>query len=282
MLCETIDLYRYFGLEKQEWREGILTTYVPHSIENELRPKFRPGMLVIPGGGYRMRSDREKEPVALAYLKEGYCAFTLDYSVSTAYPAPLIEACMAMIYLRENAAKYHLDPAHIAAIGFSAGAHLAGMLSLLTGRPEITSVLGERATSARPDAVVLAYPVVTMGEWAHEGSRDVITGGDEVLKELLSLEKQVTKEAPPAFLWHTQEDVCVPVENSLLLAAAYRRAGAPFALHIFEHGPHGMSLVSPETSDQTEYDQFLAPVGKWLPLSLDWLKSRGFSVRPRD
>ena len=282
MIYERVDLYRYFGIERGERAEGYLTAYVPDPLVPEIKAKLRPGMLVIPGGGYRMRSDREKEPIALAYLQEGYCAFTLDYSVSTAYPAPLIEACMAMIYLRENAGKYGLDSAHIAAIGFSAGAHLAGMLSLLAGRPEITSVLGERAASARPDAVVLAYPVITMGEWAHEGSRDVITDGDEALKELLSLEKQVTKEAPPVFLWHTQEDVCVPVENSLLLAAAYRKAGAPFALHIFEHGPHGMSLASPETNDQTEYDRFLAPVGKWLPLSLDWLKSRGFSVRPRD
>ncbi|HIZ73425.1 MAG TPA: alpha/beta hydrolase [Candidatus Gallimonas intestinavium] len=282
MLCETIDLYRYFGLEKQEGREGILTTYVPHSIENELRPKFRPGMLVIPGGGYRMRSDREKEPVALAYLKEGYCAFTLDYSVSTAYPAPLIEACMAMIYLRENAAKYHLDPAHLAAIGFSAGGHLAGMLSMLYEEPEIVSVLGERAKNARPDAVVLSYPVITMGERTHGGTRDVITGGREELLQRLSLENRVSKKAAPAFLWHTQEDDCVPVENSLLLAAAYRKAGVPFAMHIFEHGPHGLSLISPETNDQTEYDTQLAPVGKWLPLSLDWLKSRGFSVRPRD
>ena len=282
MICETIDLYQYFGLEKQEGREGTLTTYVPHSIENELRPKLRPGMLVIPGGGYRMRSDREKEPVALAYLQEGYCTFTLDYSVSTAYPAPLIEACMAMIYLRENAAKYHLDPAHIAAIGFSAGAHLAGMLSMLYEEPEIVSVLGERAKNARPDAVVLSYPVITMGERTHGGTRDVITGGREELLQRLSLENRVSKKAAPAFLWHTQEDDCVPVENSLLLAAAYRKAGVPFAMHIFEHGPHGLSLISPETNDQTEYDTQLAPVGKWLPLSLDWLKSRGFSVRPRD
>lgn len=282
MICETIDLYQYFGLEKQEGREGTLTTYVPHSIENELRPKLRPGMLVIPGGGYRMRSDREKEPVALAYLQEGYCAFTLDYSVSTAYPAPLIEACMAMIYLRENAAKYHLDPAHLAAIGFSAGGHLAGMLSMLYEEPEIVSVLGERAKNARPDAVVLSYPVITMGERTHGGTRDVITGGREELLQRLSLENRVSKKAAPAFLWHTQEDDCVPVENSLLLAAAYRKAGVPFAMHIFEHGPHGLSLISPETNDQTEYDTQLAPVGKWLTLSLDWLKSRGFSVRPRD
>lgn len=280
MIHEKVDLYRYFGIERGEQAEGYLTAYVPASLEPELKAKLRPGMLVIPGGGYWFRSGREKEPVALAYLREGYCAFTLDYSVQTAFPVPLLEAAMAMIYLRENAAKYGLDPAHLAAIGFSAGGHLAGMLSLLYEEPEIVSVLGDRAKEARPDAVVLSYPVITMGERTHGGTRDNITGGSEELLQRLSLEKRVLEKAPPAFLWHTQEDDCVPVENSLLLAAAYRKAGVPFAMHIFEHGPHGLSLISPETSDQTEYDTRLVSVGKWFSLSLDWLKSRGFAVRP--
>lgn len=280
MFYEKIDLYHYFGLPKEEGREGILTTYVPFPIENELRPKLRPGMLVIPGGGYEFRSDREKEPVALAYLREGYCAFTLDYSICTPFPVPLTEACMAMIYLRENAAKYRLDPAHIAVIGFSAGGHLAGMLSMLYDEPEIVSVLDERARAARPDAAVFSYPVVTMGEETHKGTHDVITGGDLKLAERLSLERRVNERSAPAFIWHTQEDTTVPVENSLLLASAYRRASVPFALHIFEHGHHGLSLASPETCDQSEDDAFLSPVGKWLTLSLEWLTSRGFAVRP--
>lgn len=200
--------------------------------------------------------------------------------MQTLFPVPLLEAVMAMIYLRENAAKYGLDPAHLAAIGFSAGGHLAGMLSMLWEEPEIVSVLGDRVKDARPDAVVLSYPVITMGERTHGGTRDVITGGSEVLLQRLSLENRVSKKAAPAFLWHTQEDDCVPVENSLLLASAYRKAGVPFAMHIFEHGPHGLSLVSSETNDQTEYDTQLAPVGKWFSLSLDWLKSRGFAVKP--
>lgn len=280
MIYEKVDLYRYFGKGRGERAEGYLTAYVPDPLVPEIKAKLRPGMLVIPGGGYWFRSGREKEPVALAYLREGYCTFTLDYSVQTLFPVPLLEAVMAMIYLRENAAKYGLDPAHLAAIGFSAGGHLAGMLSMLCEEPEIVSVLGERAKNARPDAVVLSYPVVTMGERTHGGTRDVITGGREELLQRLSLENRVSKKAAPAFLWHTQEDDLVPVENSLLLAAAYRKAGVPFAMHIFEHGPHGLSLISPETNDQTEYDTQLAPVGKWFSLSVDWLKSRGFAVKP--
>lgn len=280
MIYEKVDLYRYFGIERGEQAEGYLTAYVPDPLVPEIKAKLRPGMLVIPGGGYWFRSGREKEPVALAYLREGYCAFTLDYSVQTLFPVPLLEAVMAMIYLRENAAKYGLDPMHLAAIGFSAGGHLAGMLSMLCEEPEIVSVLGDRVKGARPDAVVLSYPVITMGERTHGGTRDVITGGREELLQRLSLENRVSKKASPAFLWHTQEDDCVPVENSLLLASAYRKAGVPFAMHIFEHGPHGLSLVSPETSDQTEYEVQLAPVGKWFSLSLDWLKSRGFAVKP--
>lgn len=280
MTYETIDLYDYFNIPRGEGAEGYLTTYVPFSIANEIKPKLRPGMLVMPGGGYGMRSDREKETVALAFLAKGYCAFTLDYSVRTPYPVPLLEAAMAMVYLRVNAEKYHLDREHLAAVGFSAGGHLAGMLGILHSEREIAERLKERVKDVRPDAVVLAYPVVTMGEGTHEGTRDIITGGDEELLQRLSLEKRVTPSAAPAFLWHTVEDDCVPAENSMMLAAAYRKAGVPFALHIFEHGHHGMSLVTPEVNDQTEYDNFVAPVGKWFSLAQDWLKSRGFAVKP--
>ena len=197
MIYEKVDLYRYFGIERGEQAEGYLTAYVPDPLVPEIKAKLRPGMLVIPGGGYWFRSGREKEPVALAYLREGYCAFTLDYSVQALFPVPLLEAAMAMIYLRENAAKYGLDPAHLAAIGFSAGGHLAGMLSMLYEEPEIVSVLGERAKNARPDAVVLSYPVITMGERTHGGTRDVITGGREELLQRLSLENRVSKKAAP-------------------------------------------------------------------------------------
>ena len=283
MIFTKIDLYSEMHLPRKDAVQGFLEAYRHTQLSERGIRKRRPALLVIPGGGYGMLSEREAEPVALQFFAEGFDCFVLRYDVAPLhYPTPLLQAGMAMLWLRKNASALAIDDTHIAAAGFSAGGHLAGCLAFLWRDAALQAAFGRDTNAIRPDACLLAYPVVTMGEWAHEGSRDVITDGDEVLKELLSLEKQVTKEAPPVFLWHTQEDVCVPVENSLLLAAAYRKAGVPFAMHIFEHGPHGMSLVSPETSDQTEYDRFLAPVGKWLPLSLDWLKSRGFSVRPRD
>ena len=280
MLCETIDLYRYFGLEKQEGREGTLTTYVPHSIENELKPKLRPGMLVIPGGGYWFRSGREKEPVALAYLREGYCAFTLDYSVQTLFPVPLLEAAMATIYLRENAAKYGLDPAHLAAIGFSAGGHLCGCISILWDDPALVAAFGkEECEGIRPDASILAYPVITSdSRYWHKGSFDNFCG-DAVKAEDYSLEKKVRPSTPPCFIWSTSADEAVPAENAMMLYTALRKAGVSVELHIFEKGCHGMSLCNGETACAEPSVRVCEHNAHWVGLALEFLAEQGFAMR---
>jgi acetyl esterase/lipase len=158
-------------------------------------------------------------------------------------------------------------------MGSSAGGHLAS--TLLThfdsGKPDATDPIEKE--SSRPDLGILCYPVITMSanEFAHKGSIQNLLGKDpspELLKEL-SNELHVTKETPPCFLWHTDEDKGVLVENSLLFAQALRRAGVPFALHIYEHGPHGMGLGT------HEYDP-----AKWHPWTKDcvfWLKAHGFT-----
>ena len=278
MIHEKIDLYAYYGKERNGSDGGYLTTYVRAPL-TEIKPKLRPAMLVITGGGYVYRSGLCEEPAALRFLAAGYSSFVLDYALHTPYPVPLIEACMAVSYLRENAEKYGIDPHHIAAVGFSAGGHLTGMLATMFGEPEIRGAYRSDA-SPRPDAVVLAYPVVTMRDGlTHAGSRDVICGGGTVPYDKLSLEKRVTSESAPAWIWHTSEDTCVPMENSLLLAAAYRQAHAPFSLHIFEKGNHGMSLCDGETNNQTDENLALAYTGRWVELALDWLASRGFVPR---
>src|SRR5262249_25077121 len=143
-----------------------------------------------------------------------------------------------------NAGGWYLDPKHIGIMGSSAGGHLAStvMTHFDSGDAKAADVVERQ--SSRPDLAILCYPVVTMGNFAHQGSKSNLLGTDpsaELIKELSS-ELQVSKETPPCFIWHTFEDKTVPVENSLQLAAALRQAGVPFDLHIYEKGPHGQGL----------------------------------------
>lgn len=269
MKVEIIDLYDYFKIDRPLGGAGYLTKYILDPIYKE---RIRPAMLVIAGGGYHVVSNREQEPIALKYMEQGFSAFVLDYSVKPlTYPVSLIEACMAMIYIRENAKELKIDKEHVSAIGFSAGGHLLGSLSNMYNDKEVVSVLGEdRAKLARPDAVVYSYPVITAFEHKHAGSFNNLTGGKEEMYENLSIERRITSDSPPAFIWTTVNDEIVPSENSLLLALSYKKAGVPFELHVFENGRHGLSVCEEETAWINE------PVKKWIKLSITWLKQRGF------
>ena len=152
------------------------------------------------------------------------------------------------------------------------------MHATLFAEKEVQAALGAHAQYARPDAAVLCYPVATLDICTHGESCEVITGGDKKLRDRISPEKRVTKDSAPAFIWHTYEDDGVPVENSLLLATAYRKAGVPFALHVFEKGWHGMSLCNAIVSNQTAADVEMYHVGKWFDLAVDWLAAHGFRL----
>ncbi len=273
MKTEKIDLYGYFNVERPEGASGYLTTMLLDEYDFA-EGRLRPAMLVIAGGGYAMVSQREKEPVAMKYLAEGFNCFVLNYSVSpVSFPYQLVEGAMAMAYIRKNAKKLGVDNDHVSAVGFSAGGHLCGMLATLFNAPELYDTLGKDAEYCRPDAVILSYPVITSGEKAHKGSIENLSGGDESLYERLSLEKQVTKNSSPAFIWTTVDDMCVPMENSMYMARAYKANGVPFELHVFESGQHGLSTAELETL----YENI--PVQSWVQLSLTWLKNRGFKIK---
>lgn len=274
MFTEKIDLYEYFSLTqyKTENSVGILTTYIPEKYICYSN-RIRPAMLVIAGGGYGSVSQREKECIALSYVANGFASFTLDYSCAPVrYPSQLLEACMALIYIRENAEKFAIDNNHVAGVGFSAGGHLVGMLATIPDEIEVKEILGERIKNAYLDAVILSYAVITSGEKAHNGSFDNLCGDNLAIRQRLSLENRVTEKSAPAFIWATANDGCVPSENSLYMALAYKKAGVPFELHIFEDGAHGLSLATKETYMVKETVQC------WLNLSLNWLKTRGFEI----
>lgn len=228
------------------------------------------GVIVLPGGGYGVVAKSEGEPVALAFLNAGVQAFLLEYSVAPArWPQQLLEAASAIAWLRANAAKYGVDPHKIAVCGFSAGGHLAGCAANLWSHAAIEKKLGLTGEQARPDAAILSYPVITMGEFGSDMTRSNLFGEAPTAPET-SLESSVTDRNPPTFLWATYTDGSVPVENSLMYANALRVHDVPFELHIFDKGPHAMGLATGESAWQEDHTDHRAST--WHPLCVSWLK----------
>ena len=232
----------------------------------------RPAILILPGGGYAWCSKREADPVAMQFLQAGYNVFTLYYTCRSdeTVPAlrwqPLIDAAGAILHIRRNAEQFGTDPAKIAICGFSAGGHLA-----LSGA--VLDIPGETAQQ-RPNAVILGYPVITAGEFAHRGSFVQLAGSeDAAAQQAFTLEDKVTSDTPPVFVWHTMEDKTVPVENTLLLLAALRRAGVPCEAHLFEKGAHGTSISTAEVDAADPHR------AHWVALCLEWLgETFGFKL----
>ncbi len=252
-----------------------LTAYARDPIDDRLYDDApqRWGVLIIPGGGYQKVVAREGEPVALAFLRLGFQAFVLRYSVLPhRWPQPFLEAAAAMGYLRANRERYRLGPDRLAVCGFSAGGHLAGCIANLWGDPLLEQRLGLQPRDVRPDAAILGYPVITAGRFAHRNSFRRLTGADELPPELqkLSLETSVTAQNPPAFLWTTNGDRVVPPENTFLYAKALRDRGVPFELHVFQDGPHGMALAENMRNVPPPVE---ARAGTWLGLSAAWLNA---------
>jgi len=231
-------------------------------------------MVICPGGGYARLAQHEGEHYARFLNEHGVAGFVLKYRLGPDgyhHPAMLQDAARAVRLVRAKASDWKLDPKRVGIMGSSAGGHLAS--TLLThfdaGKPDAADAVERQ--SSRPDLGILCYAVITMGERTHQGSKDNLLGKNpapDLVREL-SNELQVTTNTPPCFIWHTDEDRTVPVENSLEFAAALRRAGVPFDLHIYQKGGHGLGLGS------RDYDP-----AKRLPWTADcifWLKEHGFA-----
>ena len=231
----------------------------------------RPAVILCPGGGYAFTSPREADPPAFLFLNMGLQVFILHYRVGeqAGKLQPMEDLARSILLVRERCSEWEIDPDRVAVMGFSAGAHLACSLGVhwddeeLARRCEVKEV-----RRLRPDAMILAYPVITAGTFAHRKSIELVSADSGRPQEYWSLETQVNDKTPPAFLWHTMDDAGVPVENSFLLAQALHKAGVECECHLFPSGCHGMSVCTGEVYTPS------ATVGMWVPLCKNWLEHR--------
>ena len=253
---------------------NLYTYFLDSSIE--MRPdEKRPVILMCPGGGYEMTSDREAEPMAMQFLAMGYHVAVLRYSVCPVrYPAALLQVAESVLYLKEHADEYHIDPEKIVVQGCSAGGHLAANYGIAWNSPFLTKLMGMENDPERlcVAGLLLCYPVITSGEKVHEESfRNLLGEQYEEKKEELSLENQVTPDTPPTFLWHTATDETVPVENSLYFFQACLQQGVSAELHIYPVGGHGLSLANEETCRANGIG-VQKECQSWIGLAQTWLE----------
>lgn len=248
-------------------------TLTPYLAETNVRSGA--AIVICPGGGYGGLAGHEGHDYALWLNQQGVSAFVLKYRLGPRgyrHPVMLQDAARAVRLVRARAADWQVDAKRVGIMGSSAGGHLASTLvtHFDAGKPEADDPVERQ--SSRPDLGILCYAVITMGEFTHAGSRNNLLGpnASPELVRRLSNELQVTPQTPPCFIWHTWEDQAVPVENSLQFAAALRKAGVPFDLHIYEKGRHGIGLASKPP---------FATAHPWAADCAFWLKERGFLTR---
>ncbi len=253
---------------------AVLTGYIPEECLGPENKRKYPAVLVLPGGGYNGVSPTEKEPVALEFAAAGIRSFTLKYHVLPyRFPVSLCEALLAVEYIKRHAEELCIDSGNISVCGFSAGGHLAGSVAAFWNRDFVKEVIGERGEWTRVNKAVLCYAVLTGGKYAHEGSFQNLLGEQAAspgIRELLSIEKQVTKDFPPTFLWHTADDEIVPVQNSLLMADALLAHGIMTELHIYPKGPHGLSLGNHLIHKEQPYGAAHGS-SDWLKKAIDFI-----------
>jgi len=259
MLEKTVDLQNFYDV-------------LPCTLDLYIVSGAKKSVLVLPGGGYNGVSLREGAPVARRFNQSGYNTFVLTYSTldnfapdSMRFPSQLLQAAAAIDYIR-SIAKQHRFSKKVAVCGFSAGGHLAASISTMYAKPYAARALGLTPKAVRPDASILCYPVISGVKNPHQGSICNITGGDTALIKEVSAERQVRANTPPAFLWHTSDDDAVNVTNSLEYARALRAKGIEFELHVFDKGPHGLSLCDSTTDIVDEH------CAVWFDIMLRWLQ----------
>ncbi len=259
------------------WKDGEYNYPMAFDFKPNMRPYLiddggvHPCILILPGGGYAVVVPPEGELVAKRFNKLGYNCFVMTYTTNQLMRAPVMDQAMndlarAVRFVRKNAQLYRIDPGHVFVCGFSAAGHVCASLcdywdEISDPDPEYNSI------SCRPDAAILAYPVITSGEYAHQDSFRFLIGADiydrkdeeaAALLDRYSLEKHVRPSNPPCFIWQTETDDLVPVQNSYLYAEALKKNGVDYKHITFPEGPHGLSVPDEDWANGNHGEPYTA------------------------
>ncbi len=276
MTSEVIHLKEYYPALGENGCDPTLEVLRPYNMDEMNRQNLlRPCMVICPGGSYAFCSQREKEPVGVHFLPEGYNVFILTYSVSpNRFPTQIREVAAVMDLIHKKAQEWNCDTNRIALMGFSAGGHLAAHYSTSYDCREVRRLFPESYPVA---ATVLGYPVIS-AEPAITNPYTIqcLIGHDAQNEEEIakfSCDRLVTDNTPPTFIWHTADDAGVPVENSFRYAKALVAHNRPLEMHIYPYGGHGLSTSDKQTLDNPDEKtlhntQWLDAVKKWLNIIL--------------
>ncbi|WP_437432072.1 alpha/beta hydrolase [Yokenella regensburgei] len=231
------------------------------------------GILVTPGGSYRrVVLDKEGSALAPFFNARGYTLFVMTYRLpgdghAEGANAPLADLQRAIRTLKARAPEWHLDPARIGVMGFSAGGHAAASLGTRFNESVYPAKDDTDALCARPAFMALVYPVITMHNAIdHPGSRHELIGDTPTEQQIMhySLEERVDEETPPTFLLHAVDDPAVKVENSVVMFTALRKRGIPVEMHLFEQGAHGFGIRDAQG----------LPAALWPTLMMNWIATK--------
>lgn len=265
------------------WPEGKAPYSLPVDADTG-KPKLYPypvaadkangcAVVVTPGGGYGgLAADHEGHQIAQWWNERGVSAFVLHYRLGPEghhFPTQLADVQRALRTVRARAGEWHLDPARVGVMGFSAGGHLASMAATKFNEKAYEPSDEIDQASARPDFAVLCYPVISMSrDITHAGSRKNLLGPenaeDDDAARAVSSELNVTADTPPTFLFQTDADTVVPAENAVSFYLALRKHGVPAEMHLYQRGPHGVGLYLGD------------PItGTWSQLLDNWMRANG-------
>lgn len=254
-------------------KDICLETYILGDVMDGARNRKTPLVLICPGGGYAMTSNREAEPIALQFNSMGYQAAVLRYSCAPAvYPTALCEVAQSVKLIREHAEDWNVDAEKIIVMGFSAGGHLAASYGVFWNESWLTEKMQCDKQLLKPNGLVLCYPVISSKEEiAHQDSiKNLLGESYPEMKEQVSLEDKVGKHTPKTFLWHTFTDPVVPFWNSFRFAEALGKAGVPMEYHLYPQGGHGLSLANEQTANE-EGKGVEKVCQSWVPLLRSWM-----------